>query len=181
MCTRDVSRYLLEPCTQSLRSSLWLLTPTDTLSVSPSSRSIPSLGTASSSDIFLLFSQLAPDQIRCVCVHAGQSVFAHNRCAGGAQLLYLSTMGNTQAQTSALPVLRNQGLSCLFEWVKKNLAPTAILISLTLSHGKATSAPCRLFPLLKNCFIWGDLGGSSPCSSYFLAHSFHPNMQRWTM
>lgn len=54
-----------------------------------------------------------------------------------------------------------KALSWLSVWIKKDLAPTAILVSLTLSHGKATSVPRRrLFPLLRNCSIWGDLGGS---------------------
>lgn len=80
-----------------------------------------------------------------------------------AQLLNLNTVGSTWAQSAAL-------------------APTATLVSLTLSHGKATSIPCRrLFPLLRNCSILGDLGGSRVCFSCFLAHLFLPSMQRWSM
>lgn len=159
-----------------------LFTPIDILSLSLWSQSIPSMGTASSSGISCFFSWLAPDQAHCVCVHPGQGVFLLVICcADGAQLLYLSTVGNTGAQPPALPqlLLRNQNL-VLSVWVGKELG-TAIRVSLTLSHGKATSAPCRPFPLLRNCLFWGDLGGSNPCSSCLLARSFHPSMQRWTM
>ena len=91
---------------------------------------------------------------------------------------YTSAIGSFNAASTCREI---KALSWLPGWITKDLAPTAILVSLTLSHGKATSIPhTRPFPLLRNCSIWGDFGGIRACSSCFLAHPFHHSMKRRT-
>lgn len=87
----------------------------------------------------LLLPQLAPDQTCCAHTHPGQRVgFAHNLCAECpvAQFKhrgeYVSTISSFNAAGACWEI---KALSWLSGWVKKDLAPTATLVSL---HSLAT-------------------------------------------